>query len=302
MSKSYLRHALLKSAKARLDTFKYTIYESNAVSFMENGLYFQNNALICFSCSGGSNLDSIAENIQDIHLQDCQYIKGLDVSIYVRPNSEVGEYVAAKLNKPIEELYPRIANPACGDLRAFTPVITSKFNLHTIPGVQRREIEKPIKNALLNARLFYLLMRKEINRLDTFNMVSYKWPHTFINARQLVREGFYYTLIEDIICCYVCRICIGGFTRSSNVIEVHNRFSPDCPIRSEQYVINELGISVEKTCNESATVECKICYKRSICIVFDCNHLLCCHVCARSIQICPMCRAVILTKREVMIS
>ena len=300
MSKPYVRHALLKSAKTRLDTFKYTIYESNAVNFMEQGLYYQNNALLCFSCGGGVLLENITEIIE-VHLQDCQYSKGLDVSIYPRADTEE-EYIASKTTQPIEQLYPRIANPVCGDIRAFTPVISSKFKLHTVSGVHKREIEKPIKDALLNVRLSYYLMRKEINRLDTFKVNSHKWPHNFMNERQLARDGFYYTLIEDIISCYVCRVCIGGFCRTSNVKELHRRFSNECPIRSELYNIDQLGISAERNCNENASIECKICYKRNICTVFDCNHLIACHICSRSLQSCPLCRATILTKREIIIS
>ena len=302
MSKPYIRHQLLKNAKARLETFKYTVYEPNSVSFMENGLYFQNNALICFSCGGGSVLESITENLEDVHLQDCQYLKRLDVNIYPRPEAEGEEYIAGKPAQPIDLLYPRIANRQCGDIRSFTPIITAKFKQQTIAGVLRREIEKPLKNALLNVRLFYLIMRKEFNRLETFKVNTYKWPVKYMNERFLVKAGFFYTLIEDIISCYVCRVCIGGLNRSSNVIEIHKQFSPDCPLRSETQVVDDLGVTLEKICNENATLECKICYKRSTCILFNCNHMLCCHVCARNLENCPLCRATILTKQEIVIS
>jgi hypothetical protein len=86
MLRAFIRHALLKNIDTRLETFKYTIYEPNSSTFAENGLYYQNNALICFSCGGGTALTDISENYESLHYTECQFNRELDVSIRI-PNN-----------------------------------------------------------------------------------------------------------------------------------------------------------------------------------------------------------------------
>jgi hypothetical protein len=301
MSRAFVRHALLKNIDTRLETFKYTIYEPNSSTFAENGLYYQNNALICFSCGGGTVLTDISENYESLHYTECQFTRELDVSIRI-PNEIETEYCACKPDADLKQLYPNITSKVFGDIRAATPLTKTKFKLQTIAGILKRDIEAPQKQSVLNVRSFYLLMRNEFNRCATFNVMAHKFPHKFLNCRELARAGFYYTLIKDIICCYVCRVCFGGLTRNSNIIDLHKRFSPNCILGSEDYQITEYGIFPEKKCNENLTLECKICYKRNICTVFDCNHLMCCHVCARLLIQCPLCRSEIRSKREIIIN
>jgi hypothetical protein len=49
-------------------------------------------------------------------------------------------------------------------------------------------------------------------------------------------------------------------------------------------------------------IVCTVCMDRSKSVLFEpCMHLCCCRVCSDAVEACPVCRAVIKTKRHVFV-
>lgn len=71
-------------------------------------------------------------------------------------------------------------------------------------------------------------------RVDTFYNHTPKWIETnnpSATPIEFAEAGFYYTGFQDLVQCYICDYCIGGWSR--NIItpwEAHCAWSPNCPL------------------------------------------------------------------------
>ncbi|XP_058457110.1 death-associated inhibitor of apoptosis 1 [Malaya genurostris] len=66
----------------------------------------------------------------------------------------------------------------------------------------------------------------EANRYESFR----NWPVLFISITELARYGFYYVGPNDMVKCYFCRVEIGLWEPTDNVLSEHLRWSPYCPL------------------------------------------------------------------------
>ncbi|XP_058829644.1 death-associated inhibitor of apoptosis 1 [Topomyia yanbarensis] len=66
----------------------------------------------------------------------------------------------------------------------------------------------------------------EVTRLDSFK----NWDILFISKTELARYGFYYVGPNDMVKCYFCRVEIGLWEPTDNVLSEHLRWSPYCPL------------------------------------------------------------------------
>lgn len=62
------------------------------------------------------------------------------------------------------------------------------------------------------------------DRLATFS----KWPITHIKPTDLASNGFYYYGVRDCVRCFSCRVVLERWVYGDDVIQEHDKFSPDC--------------------------------------------------------------------------
>lgn len=150
-------------------------------------------------------------------------------------------------------------------------------------------------------------MRFEENRLKTFIFGNYKCKN--ISAEYLAKNGFFYTLLNDIVQCCFCRIVIGNIERcwDATFINFHKAKSPLCKffseINSNVPIINNPQQITPLTTNDRTL--CKVCLENEVSILLmDCRHLVLCRDCSNneSIQTCPVCRTSIYNKFKVYLS
>lgn len=63
------------------------------------------------------------------------------------------------------------------------------------------------------------------NRLKTFETYP---KQMFPDKYQLVRAGFYYTKMADIVICFRCRVKVSSWERHDNAATEHYKWSPNC--------------------------------------------------------------------------
>jgi hypothetical protein len=54
------------------------------------------------------------------------------------------------------------------------------------------------------------------------------WPVTFLDPKQMISAGLYFTLYTDLVCCPFCNIVLGGWKPGDEPFERHTRLSPSC--------------------------------------------------------------------------
>lgn len=74
----------------------------------------------------------------------------------------------------------------------------------------------------------------ETTRLESFR----NWPISFIRPDELARYGFYYRGPNDMVKCYFCRVEIGLWEPTDNVLSEHLRWSPYCPLLRKRQTSN----------------------------------------------------------------
>lgn len=74
----------------------------------------------------------------------------------------------------------------------------------------------------------------EASRLESFR----NWAIPFINKGELARYGFYYVGPNDMVKCFFCRVEIGLWEPSDNVLSEHLRWSPYCPLLRKRQTNN----------------------------------------------------------------
>ena len=62
-------------------------------------------------------------------------------------------------------------------------------------------------------------------RLESFQL----WPVSYINPRELARNGFYFTGKADIVRCNFCDVMVYGWEAEDSVFIEHSRYSGSCP-------------------------------------------------------------------------
>ncbi|EEB13703.1 inhibitor of apoptosis 1, diap1, putative [Pediculus humanus corporis] len=72
--------------------------------------------------------------------------------------------------------------------------------------------------------------KKESKRLKTFT----HWPVSFINPKDLAKNGFYFTNVDDVVKCAFCKTQIGFWEEGDDPNKDHLKLSPMCPfLRNE---------------------------------------------------------------------
>ena len=78
--------------------------------------------------------------------------------------------------------------------------------------------------------------RVEKNRLDTF---AGRWPNSsMVQPQDLVKAGFYYIGIDDVVCCVFCHIALKSWEPGDVPTVEHRKHSPSCPFVLGQDVGN----------------------------------------------------------------
>lgn len=84
----------------------------------------------------------------------------------------------------------------------------------------------------------YELMRKESNRLKTFQM-NPPWPKEYVDIKKLAKAGFFYAFNGDNVHCAFCRGQVCRWDRDDDPMSEHARHFPSCPFIMKTEVGNE---------------------------------------------------------------
>lgn len=84
----------------------------------------------------------------------------------------------------------------------------------------------------------YKLMRKESNRLRTFQM-NPPWPKGYVDIKKLAKAGFFYTFNGDNVHCAFCRGQVCRWDRDDDPMSEHARHFTTCPFIMGGEVGNE---------------------------------------------------------------
>lgn len=74
----------------------------------------------------------------------------------------------------------------------------------------------------------YDLMRKEVNRLKTFQMRP-AWPKDYVDIKKLAKAGFFYAFSGDKVHCAFCRGQVCRWDRDDDPMAEHARHFTTCP-------------------------------------------------------------------------
>lgn len=153
-----------------------------------------------------------------------------------------------------------------------------------------------------NIELFFLYMRSEEKRLETFNMTSYPFPYPEM-SNLLAKIGFIYTLYNSSIQCAFCRIVLGNISTKTNAIMLTHTLLSDCRFaRFEEVGNEELVDKFVTKPTENTIIQCKICLVKEINVVYGCGHLIACSDCSDQTNHCSVCRAPLIGKRKIYLS
>jgi hypothetical protein len=62
---------------------------------------------------------------------------------------------------------------------------------------------------------------------EELGLLSYKdWPVTFLDPKQVVSAGLYFTQYTYLVCCPFCNIVLGGWKPGDDPFERHTRLNP----------------------------------------------------------------------------
>lgn len=74
----------------------------------------------------------------------------------------------------------------------------------------------------------YYMMRKETNRLKTFQM-NPSWPNNQVDIKKLAKAGFFYAFKDDNVHCAFCRGQVCRWDRDDDPMAEHARHFTTCP-------------------------------------------------------------------------
>ena len=79
-----------------------------------------------------------------------------------------------------------------------------------------------------SADRMYDIMRKESNRLKTFQM-NPPWPKEYVDIKKLAKSGFFYAFKGDTVYCAFCRGQVCQWERDDDPMAEHARHFTTCP-------------------------------------------------------------------------
>lgn len=305
MSALYTRHEILRHDSMRRYTLigltHSTIQEKENI--VASGFYYANctNKYYCFSCNAMIDDIGMYSDLMDAHHSSpeiCAFVDGRDVSI--------GD--SNSLN-PIILGYPKFPNANWFTRKIMKDERDNIFSNFKLRKISRREnnnifhylpaVNTPMliqdlftTNIHFNVEDFFVTMRSEERRLETFKIENYLFPDQHFSP-YLAKLGFIYTLIRKNIQCFACRLVLGNVYNSENLNDYHKKLSPFCALIRGSDVSNEPLIEkpISVTQTDIIEIQCKVCLQNEINVIFNCGHLVLCSVCAVKISSCPTCRA-----------
>lgn len=299
MSNLYIRHELLRHEPIRLSTYynwKYT--DINPKVLAACGFYYEGvrKDIFCFSCNYKLSDPYIEEEIFEKHKLslNCDFLNGFDVSISRSTYCILP--IGISFVNDIKLLIPKTTENLSYDIYNPTYYMSTTDQRISLPLLSAVKIPEIVDSRLIfNVNDFFSHMKYEYNRLQTFKIGKWTGP---IEPLELVKLGFFYTLLNNIIQCAFCRtiICV-GFNNIGMVILFHwkgcrNCMSRDLNIKQFKNIKNKPKKDVKV---DNSRLLCKICYVNEINALLDCKHLVLCYKCANNemLKNCPVCRNII---------
>lgn len=165
-------------------------------------------------------------------------------------------------------------------LNYFHP-ISSKLSIN-IPG--ERLVDKiPFED-------IFRVMKNESQRRRTFIVKDFEWKSEF-PYEKLAKFGFFYTFIADIVQCAFCRIVIGGWDQTDQLVTGRHRvFSPKCLFLQSPTCCG--NVAINERLDPERQITCKICFESGVEVAFqNCGHAICCLSCYNRVRPnCPICK------------
>jgi baculoviral IAP repeat-containing protein 7/8 len=76
-------------------------------------------------------------------------------------------------------------------------------------------------------------------KYEKFRVESFKnWPDAYMDVRELARNGFYFTSVDDIVECYFCKIQLGRWEADDDIATQHQKWAPYCPFVRKVETVN----------------------------------------------------------------
>ncbi|CAG2100055.1 unnamed protein product [Medioppia subpectinata] len=309
----------MKDSNKQFEMGNYYLRHEKKHEIAALGFYADDNikSFVCFSCM----LIVRFKDWKDIHEYHrktspyCAFLQGRDVSIGDdKPRTEFSPKCQGFTNfSNIETFNRRLSDEnrnkvlkhyslktpylnAATTLKSY--VLTSIFSPVYIPKILRSD-------RVFNIEVFFLYLKSEENRFQTFNVHTYLFPYPEISDI-LARNGFFYTLYNSAIQCAFCRVVISNITHltiEEDVLSMHAIFSRDCQLLTGKDVGNipfTNRLCATPTDNESH--QCKVCLVNQIDVIYKCGHFIVCSSCAARMGACPTCRAPLSDRRRLYIA
>ena len=317
MSSFYTRHELLRHESVRNHSML-KLNHCKKFEYSKYGFYacFESRRFVCFSCNFCIPV-SFVGNIHEKHRSyspSCDFLQGRDVSISdpinhpditeVRilgsPQFQNKNFFYRKTSESLEKLISPSLLPLGG------------YYLNSIDWRRKRQYKafcSPIfipgiedSSKFLHIELFFLLMRNEERRLKTFQHKLFPFPCSDKWSEALAKEGFIYTLLNTIVQCAFCRIVISTVTH--DIKGIHKLVSPNCKFVNgeECFNIPKRSETIVDSTTEVVEIQCKICLSNCVNIFFDCGHAASCFQCSKQLKNCPICRRLIINKKQIFLS
>lgn len=317
MSEYYVRHELYRHELLRQysmtfikNNTKYGIITEGFCRIAKEGFYYivNYNAFKCFSCSVmlDFNLCKNSINMKKLHKilnPNCAFLKGSDISITddkYNPCDVVPRILSKHkqiFDVDIEISYPLLTKNLCSEYSLKNPpldevdIFTKKIIYPIFSPIYIPEILN--SNKCLDVGNFFLLMRNERMRVESFENKMYPYPFPEVFYRNLANLGFFYTLFNDVIQCAFCRAIYTNVT-PKNVVVLHVECKKLRKCVDFRNIAN-IGCDILIGCRnpiqtEVEEIQCKICYKNQIDVIFECGHLISCEECSQNLLNCPICR------------
>lgn len=113
-------------------------------------------------------------------------------------------------------------------------------------------------------------------------------------ATNLAESGFFYKGSGSSVTCFYCGLEM-TLDFHEDVTEKHLQLSPDCKLL--RYEVQKINEDAEKIRQQ---LICKVCFANRVMITFrPCCHLATCEECADRLELCPICRTVIMEKIKI---
>ncbi|RWS18202.1 hypothetical protein B4U80_12547, partial [Leptotrombidium deliense] len=212
------------------------------------GFYFTGvgTTAVCYSC-GVSESDWEGHSPQLLHrllFRTCPHLIGLDTTIKARTvvPGEVSKSTACALPPVPFEADPHdgimlfkednLESPPTKKAVGQFPEV---FEEMVVPLTIYVRIEKPTSNTLLDFHGYLVMMRKEEERLKSFEIGG--WFRKKPSKETLAANGFFHLLIPEYTQCAFC-LCVVHLWENKDVAQFHKDNSPNCPFINNKAVGN----------------------------------------------------------------